>query len=689
MRNHSRWIIFFSFLILVNCGSGGGGGSTPVPPPLYSGLTNPAVVTTGNAMDFVSLMFGDIISAPEVVVPAASVASVAMSTLQQKVDPQMLPPAGVSRVPVSWVYYGIISGSESCSGNVNYDYTGAITCDYVNFNNGEGFTLDGRMIIRIFETDDFSYEITHAAIELWTLHFLSTSDDLTMSGILDSVYDIATVTTTDTMNVDGLDETMGKTFRYENLRSVQTCDSPWMPSLCTEDVTGKIYREDAGYVELSLQTPLEYHYMGQFNIDVPDTGGPLLMSGDLQTGIRMVPLNIMDVQIEIDIDADSDYEYSQPYTWFDLAGLVITFEETYGDPVNFDVALAAIPTADKGFVAVGWSNTGATNGVDFQLIKTNAAGSEYINSTMGGPGDQYAMAVRQTVDNGYVIAGYAEAFPNDYGLIYKVDGVGSALWSRPLSSDPASRAYDIIATADDGFLVTGYRYAPPGDSYTGQDLYLVKLNADGTIAWENAYGSTYAEVGYSVIEASTGGYLAVGTSEIDPGTYDQDIYLVRIDTGGTLLWETHFGGTYTQYGFDVVEDADGNFAVSGTTYTQNSGYVYTFHKVDASGSVVAATTFDTTTNNLFRSSITNDGAGGYVVVANDSFDIEMFRLDTAGNVSWQRTYNWSMSMTMCTATSVEQAWDGGFIIGGSAWPGTGKDFYLIKTDAQGYVTAPY
>jgi len=688
MRNHSRWIILFPVFIIISCGGGGGGGGDGIgtPPPLYDGLTSPAVVSINNAMAFVNLMFGATLSPPDVG-PGPAPATQVLAVARQQANNE-LPVAGVTRVPVSGTVIGQVSGTLTYSGNINYDYTGTLTFLFVNFNDGDGFTFDGKLIMSILTVDDFNQEITHAVITLWSLTTQSATEHLTLSGTIDSTFDVLTTTFADRYSVDGIDLQTGDTFRYANMVFTSTCDAPYVPSFCSQEVSGRVYLETDGYLAVSLQAPLEYHYMGQFNVDIPDTGGPLLMTGDQQTGIRLVPLNIMDVQVEIDIDTDPDYEYSQPYTWFDLVGLVITFEETYGDPVNFDVALAAIPTADKGFVAVGWTNTNTANGVDFKFIKVNAAGDQYLSKTYGGTDNEYAMAVRQTDDNGYIIAGYSES---NYGLVYKVDGVGNELWSRTLPSDQENRVYDILATSDGGYLLAGYRYAPAGENYTGQDFYLVKLDADGNIVWEKVYGDIYADIGYSVIEVSTGGYLITGTSEMDPGTSGLDVLLVRTDTDGNLLWQSYVGGSYDQYGYDVMEDAAGNFVVAGITYdmTSSYGYSYALFKFDSSGLELWMTTFGTTSMYTTRTSVALAADGSYEFVGTANFDVDLFNFQPDSSNAKQVSYNWSMYTTTCTGTSIEPTWDGGYIIGGSAWPGTGKDFYLIKTDAQGYVTAPY
>lgn len=665
-------------------GGGGGGGDGAAPPILYEGRTTQAVITQDNAHAFLSLLLGDALETPDVAASSASrVAPLADSGPEASGRSRALP-----RTPVEGRISGIVSGTASYSGVVEDDGTGIVTFVFTRFNDGDGVTYDGRLILEILAVDPFNLEITHALTTMTPLTVETETDKTTVSGTVESTYDISTLTFIDRLSLDGRDETTAATFRLAELVHTLTCDAPHVLSSCAEEITGRVYLDTEGYVVVSTRAPLQYHYPGRFNVDVPDAGGPLLLAGALQTWAAVTPLSISEVRVELDLDEDPAYELSETYRWHALVGLVITWEETYGTLPNFEVALSAVETRDGGFVAAGWSNTNTANGLDMMLNKTDAAGGPVWTRYLGGPGDDYAQCVRETQGGGLVVAGYTEAPAGARAVVYRLDSAGNPVWSRVFSGDLDNRALAVEPTADGGFILTGtigsFSPATGVVGFGGDDLYLVKLDQSGNVLWERRFGGSAEDVGYSVIEVSGGGFLAAGsTGSFDPSQVP-DVYLVRTDTAGNFLWESHFGGDLPQFGRDVVEDAQGNFVVAGSTATLTSGPRHALFKADREGVLLWSRAYDTLPASSGASSVTLAGDGGYVAAGNSGgFDAQLFKTDTAGNLLWEKTFNWSSFLTMCTADSVERTEDGGFLLAGSAWPGSGKDFYLIKTDANG------
>ncbi len=587
--------------------------------------------------------------------------------------------------PVSDTIPGIVSGTMSYSGTIEDNGTGTLVFRFTNFNDGDGFTYDGTLTMAVLAYDIFYSEITHAIMTMSPLTIRTATDHASLSGTIEVFYDISGVTSTDKYNLDGRNEATAETFRYENLIYSTTCDARFSPTFCTESMTGRIYLEGEGYVDASVASPLQIHYPGLFGFDIPDAGGPVFLAGAAQTSERITPLSISRVRMDVDIDGDTAYELSAIYSWIDLAGIVFTWEKIYGTAQDFSVAMSAQETSDGGYIAAGWSNTNSANGVDMMLIKTDAAGGLAWTKYLGGAGEDSAQSVRETSDGGFIVAGYTGSSFSTYAAVYRLDAGGNTLWSRTFTNPLWNKAYSIVPTADGGFIMAGNIESwSPSTGSVGLgllDLYLVKLDSSGNVTWERRYGASGDDAGYSVIEAAGGGFAIAGTRGTSP--VDQDVFLIRTDADGNLLWERYFGDTLTQAGYDVLQDANGHFVVSGISATFG-GYVYALHKVDGAGTTVWSTTIGGTTSPTMPSSITAAGDGGYVLAGSDSFDAQMFKIDASGSLVWQKTFNWSIYLTMCTASSVERTSDGGFILGGSAWPTMeGKRFYLIKTDKDG------
>jgi hypothetical protein len=124
----------------------------------------------------------------------------------------------------------------------------------------------------------------------------------------------------------------------------------------------------------------------------------------------------------------------------------------------------------------------------------------------------------------------------------------------------------VIEAPDGGYVATGYC-----NNYN--DLYIVKFDTEGTMLWEhclpadedNFYGWDH---GNDIIHAQSGGYYIVGTSSTYPQSNGgDDIYLVKIDEVGDTLWTDFIGGIADDQGQAIVESDDGNLIIVGTTWS--------------------------------------------------------------------------------------------------------------------------
>ena len=92
--------------------------------------------------------------------------------------------------------------------------------------------------------------------------------------------------------------------------------------------------------------------------------------------------------------------------------------------------------------------------------------------------------------------------------------------------------------------------------------------------WREYYGGTNNDRSYDALEAQDGGYVLVGASEskdVDiknpKGSYD--IWVVKVDQSGSLLWERSIGGTAYDKGQALIETSDGDYIVLGQSYSND------------------------------------------------------------------------------------------------------------------------
>ncbi|MEN8302627.1 MAG: hypothetical protein ABFQ64_00980, partial [Campylobacterota bacterium] len=139
-------------------------------------------------------------------------------------------------------------------------------------------------------------------------------------------------------------------------------------------------------------------------------------------------------------------------------------------------------------------------------------------------------------------------------------------------------ANQIIATRDGGYILVGTT-----DSHyrTQENVFVVKLSADGTREWQSFYGSREKDEGFSIVE-SRDGYVIAGYTK---GTknYDSDVYLFKIDRNGSVIWEKRYGSSKDDRANAIIKVEDG-FVVAGYSSSSetHSKDVYLL-KIDENG----------------------------------------------------------------------------------------------------------
>ena len=126
---------------------------------------------------------------------------------------------------------------------------------------------------------------------------------------------------------------------------------------------------------------------------------------------------------------------------------------------------------------------------------------------------------------------------------------------------------NIISTRDSGFLAIGATESY-GNGLT--DMYFVKTDKDGNVLWHKAYGGANIDYGKSVVETLDSGFIACGYSNSENLNYD--IFLVKINKNGILQWSKSIGGNDWDFGNRIIKSViDSNhFYIVGKTFSYGS-----------------------------------------------------------------------------------------------------------------------
>jgi hypothetical protein len=240
---------------------------------------------------------------------------------------------------------------------------------------------------------------------------------------------------------------------------------------------------------------------------------------------------------------------------------------TLGGPYN-DGFRSVIATTDGGFLAVGYTHSFGEAGANIYAVKIDGDGNPVWSRTYGGDGRDYGFSVCRTGD-GYAIAGYTTSLGagKEDAYVVRIDSVGDTLWTRTWGGPARDEARSIWATTDGGLLVGGTTESfGSGES----DLVALKFNADGDTIWARTFGGALSDWGQSVCEIADGCYAIGGTS--GSHTANRDLYVVKTDTGGNLVWQNYYGSTGNvdpDWGMAIVATADSGITLAGYQALEN------------------------------------------------------------------------------------------------------------------------
>jgi hypothetical protein len=290
-----------------------------------------------------------------------------------------------------------------------------------------------------------------------------------------------------------------------------------------------------------------------------------------------------------------------------------------------------------------------------------------------------AYALDQTADNGFILAtSYTDKITYDQiDLLIKTDVNGDTLWTSGIDvvSSSHNYFYDIEQTTDGGYILSG----DIGLS-GGQDMYLVKTDANGDTLWTKNYGGTGHDYGRSVHQTTDGGYIMIGS--INQGGSNWDLYLVKTDASGNVLWTQNYGGIDSDYGEDVEQTADGGYIVTGSTKPVGSNNMDVYLvKTDANGTVLWTQTYGTLAAGEEGSHVQQTPDGGYILGSTIStgniYNVVLTKVDGLGVVQWTQAYSGSGNYN--TINSLLQSNDGGYLIVGNS----NSENFILKTDNVG------
>jgi hypothetical protein len=287
------------------------------------------------------------------------------------------------------------------------------------------------------------------------------------------------------------------------------------------------------------------------------------------------------------------------------------FETSVGGNGN-DFPNDVLAASDGGFVIVGYSQSFTPdNDNQAYIVKLDSKGKQSWDNHFGGKSSDYAEAVVQANDGGFVFCGRTQSFSaTEDVFLVRVNASGVKVWDKFYgAADSLERAFGIVALSNGDFLV-GYQsqkgtgtnnirlmringngskisdklvqtggynltsmilssdnkvvMAGSESKTNGTVTYIVKANEDGSFVWDNrfpAQASNYTP-GYALVELPDKNIVIAGS---DLGSNDHDFNLISYNQIGGKTWDFAWGGANADELFGIDKTKDGELIVMGYT----------------------------------------------------------------------------------------------------------------------------
>ncbi len=322
-------------------------------------------------------------------------------------------------------------------------------------------------------------------------------------------------------------------------------------------------------------------------------------------------------------------------------------------------------------------------------------------------------------------------------------------WDNTIGGNDYDVLVSLQPTTDGGYILGGVSSSgiseDKSESSTWTDYWVVKLNADGTIEWDNTLAGTQEDFLSSIIQTSDNGYLAAGYSEsnasadkIENSKGSDDYWIIKLDSSGETEWDNTIGAkNFIAYGDEhlgddrltsVEQTSDGGYILGGYSYSNASvdkseniigfdeGYInsdYWIVKLNADGQVEWDKTIggwgddylkvihQTSDNGYILGGHSQSDSSGdksennfdpIVNIEFQSSDYWIVKLNSVGEVEWDNTIG---STSREDITDLAITADGGYILCGESYSNISSDksensignndYWIVKLNSLGEV----
>lgn len=315
---------------------------------------------------------------------------------------------------------------------------------------------------------------------------------------------------------------------------------------------------------------------------------------------------------------------------------------------------------------------------DTSFTRRYSIGSDYLTSGASG-------SMREDVNGDLLFCGtlsYTNGAEPD-GLIWKFSAAGDSLWVQVVGDTAAEHFNSTAPGAGGGYVLTGVRRV------TQTNVWVVAVDTDGNVIWQNEYGGTSTgESANSIAACPDGGYIIGGYKVLTGSNWD--MYALKIDASGNEQWAYSYGSPWIDNVGYLTPLPDGRLVMAGAERVSvTSNKRPALYLLNANGGVIWEHVYDDDpTRSVFFALPVVMEDGGFAAAGDQNVGAQTIgmlqRTDSSGNMLWRRTYK-TNDVYDHYIYDLRRTLDGGFIMAGTAFDSmlVSQDAWLIKVDSFG------
>lgn len=216
--------------------------------------------------------------------------------------------------------------------------------------------------------------------------------------------------------------------------------------------------------------------------------------------------------------------------------------------------------------------------------------------------DNYILITGNTLSNDGDIGFGNQKGDGDIFLI-KIDTSGNIIWKKNYGGSYGDGGCNTYILPDSNYILIGNTLSPDGDITGAKnrvDVIVIKINKDdGSVIWSKNYGGSFNETPYCAVVDNNSITIACSTNSSDIDIVNRigsvnnyDIWIFKINFNGTIIWQKPFNGTGKEFPLNIIK-SNGNYFIIGSAtsldmdFADNHGLVDTWlAKLDNNGNLI-------------------------------------------------------------------------------------------------------